>query len=69
MTKAIEELEKEGRVLVVRTEGKGAAQGEGTMKMVFLDDIGPEKDPLDQGALFSLSRIYFVSPLRCLLTN
>ncbi|BGP19851.1 hypothetical protein JCM10213_003160 [Rhodosporidiobolus nylandii] len=48
VTKAIEELEKEGRVLVTRTEGKGAAGGEGTMKMVFLDDIGLEKDPLDQ---------------------
>lgn len=50
VTKAIEELEREGRVLVIRTEGKGAAQGEGTMKTVFLDDIGTEKDPLDQGA-------------------
>ncbi|GAA5861945.1 hypothetical protein JCM8547_001534 [Rhodosporidiobolus lusitaniae] len=48
VTQAIEELEKEGRVLVTRTEGKGAAQGEGTMKMVFLDDVGLEKDPLDQ---------------------
>ncbi|GAA6014477.1 hypothetical protein JCM10207_001621 [Rhodosporidiobolus poonsookiae] len=48
VTGAIEELEREGRVLVTRTEGKGAAGGEGTMKMVFLDDIGKEKDPLDQ---------------------
>ncbi|GAA6036276.1 hypothetical protein JCM8097_006872 [Rhodosporidiobolus ruineniae] len=48
VTAAIEELEREGRVLVTRTEGKGAAGGEGTMKMVFLDDIGVEKEPLDQ---------------------
>ncbi|GAA5980472.1 hypothetical protein JCM11641_003406 [Rhodosporidiobolus odoratus] len=47
---AIEELEKEGRVLVIRTDGKGAAMGEGTMKMVFLDDLGGNKgeENLDQ---------------------
>lgn len=53
VTNAIEELEREGRVLVTRTgknlhapSGGGA---EGQMKTVFLDDIGRERDPLDQG--------------------
>ncbi|GAA5956779.1 hypothetical protein JCM8115_003817 [Rhodotorula mucilaginosa] len=53
VTNAIEELEREGRVLVTRTgknlhapnSGGGA---EGQMKTVFLDDIGRERDPLDQ---------------------
>lgn len=68
VTNAIEELEREGRVLVTRTgknlhapnSGGGA---EGQMKTVFLDDIGRERDPLDQGQFsrspsspFALSR-------------
>ena len=55
VTTAIEELEREGRVLVTRS-GKnlhapsgGAGGAEGQMKTVFLDDIGRERDPLDQG--------------------
>ncbi|GAA5930785.1 transcription factor TFIIE subunit TFA2 [Sporobolomyces koalae] len=48
VTQAIEELEREGRVLVTRTDGKGEAQGKGQMKCVFLDDIGNEKEPLDK---------------------
>lgn len=51
VTQAIEELEKEGRVLVTRTDGKGDAGGKGQMKCVFLDDIGREKEPLDKGEL------------------
>ncbi|GAA5886748.1 hypothetical protein JCM3774_003038 [Rhodotorula dairenensis] len=47
VTNAIEELEREGRVLVTRT-GKNPHGAEGQMKMVFLDDIGRERDPLDQ---------------------
>ncbi|GAA5990424.1 hypothetical protein JCM10908_007365 [Rhodotorula pacifica] len=47
VTNAIEELEREGRVLVTRT-GKNPQGGDGQMKMVFLDDIGRERDPLDQ---------------------
>lgn len=47
---AIEELEREGRILVTRTGKTEAAEKEGQMKMVFLDDVGRDKDPLDQGA-------------------
>lgn len=50
VTTAIEELEREGRVLVTRTgKTEQSQEREGQMKMVFLDDIGREKDPLDQG--------------------
>lgn len=50
VTAAIEELEREGRVLVTRTgKTEQSQEREGQMKMVFLDDIGKEKDPLDQG--------------------
>lgn len=49
VTAAIEELEREGRVLVTRTGKNPQHGGEGQMKMVFLDDIGRERDPLDQG--------------------
>lgn len=53
---AIEDLEREGRVLVTRTGKTESAEKDGQMKMVFLDDIGKERDPLDQGApLLSLS--------------
>ncbi|GAA5935531.1 hypothetical protein JCM1841_003706 [Sporobolomyces salmonicolor] len=45
-TNAIEELEREGRVLVSRTEGKGDQKGQ--MKVVFLDDVGKEREGLDQ---------------------
>ncbi|GAA6001750.1 transcription factor TFIIE subunit TFA2 [Rhodotorula paludigena] len=45
---AIEELEREGRILVTRTGKTEAAEKEGQMKMVFLDDVGRDKDPLDQ---------------------
>ncbi|POY71584.1 hypothetical protein BMF94_5409 [Rhodotorula taiwanensis] len=57
VTNAIEELEREGRVLVTRTGknphsggggGGGGGAGDGQMKMVFLDDIGRDRDPLDQ---------------------
>ncbi|BGP58004.1 hypothetical protein JCM8202_001758 [Rhodotorula sphaerocarpa] len=48
VTAAIEELEREGRVLVTRTGKNPQHGGEGQMKMVFLDDIGRERDPLDQ---------------------
>ncbi|GEM12533.1 transcription initiation factor TFIIE subunit beta [Rhodotorula toruloides] len=49
VTTAIEELEREGRVLVTRTgKTEQSQEREGQMKMVFLDDIGKEKDPLDQ---------------------
>ena len=54
VTNAIEELEREGRVLVTRSgknlhaPNSGGAT-EGQMKTVFLDDIGRERDPLDQG--------------------
>ena len=47
---AIEDLEREGRVLVTRTGKTEMAEKDGQMKMVFLDDIGRERDPLDQGA-------------------
>jgi len=56
VTQAIEELEKEGRVLVTRTDGKGDAGGKGQMKCVFLDDIGREKEPLDKGELYHPTR-------------
>ncbi|BGP43220.1 hypothetical protein JCM10449v2_007248 [Rhodotorula kratochvilovae] len=45
---AIEDLEREGRVLVTRTGKTEQAEKDGQMKMVFLDDIGREQDPLDQ---------------------
>lgn len=48
VTQAIEELEREGRVLVTRTDGKGDAQGKGQMKCVFLDDVGKDREPLDK---------------------
>ena len=41
VTGAIEELEKEGKVLVTRT-GTGGEGGQGQMKAVFLDEIGVE---------------------------
>jgi transcription initiation factor TFIIE subunit beta len=56
VTTAIEELEREGRVLVTRTgKTEQSQEREGQMKMVFLDDIGREKDPLDQGQFAVLS--------------
>jgi transcription initiation factor TFIIE subunit beta len=36
---AIEELEKEGKVMVIRTGGN--SEREGQMKMVFWDEMGP----------------------------
>lgn len=63
VTNAIEELEREGRVLVTRTGknphsggggGGGGGAGDGQMKMVFLDDIGRDRDPLDQGQSITL---------------
>ncbi|GAA6063497.1 hypothetical protein JCM10212_004456 [Sporobolomyces blumeae] len=46
VVQAIEELEREGRVLVTRTDGKGDVKGQ--MKVVFLDDVGHEREPLDK---------------------
>lgn len=51
VTQAIEELELEGRVLVTRTDGvrgENGNQTKGQMKCVFLDDVGKDKEPLDQ---------------------
>lgn len=46
---AIEELEKEGKVLVIRT---GGSEGkEGHMKMVFWNEIG-DMPAIDKGKLF-----------------
>lgn len=47
---AIEELEKEGKVLVTRTVGTG--EREGQMKAVFLDEVG-NAGKVDKGAFFA----------------
>lgn len=44
---AIEELEKEGKVLVIRTGGNSEGK-EGHMKMVFWNEIG-DMPQIDQG--------------------
>lgn len=46
MNGAIEELEKQGKVLVTRTEG--TRERDGQMKAVFLDEVG-KIEPVDQG--------------------
>lgn len=50
MNGAIEELEKQGKVLVTRTEG--TRERDGQMKAVFLDEVG-KIEPVDQGEFFS----------------
>lgn len=53
MGPAIEQLEKEGKVLVTRTVGTG--EREGQMKAVFLDDVG-NAGKVDKGAFFAALR-------------
>lgn len=61
VTTAIEELEREGRVLVTRTgKTEQSQEREGQMKMVFLDDIGKEKDPLDQGQFAAFAWLFLL---------
>ena len=45
---AIEELEKEGKVLVIRTGGSGDREGQ--IKMVFWDEL-PPVSKIDKGEL------------------
>jgi cytosine/adenosine deaminase-related metal-dependent hydrolase len=46
----IEELERDGRVLVSRTIVSSTSTREPQMKMVFLDEVGKISPPVDQGA-------------------
>lgn len=52
----IEELERDGRVLVSRTTVASTSTREPQIKMVFMDEVGKIDPPIEKGELgFSLS--------------